>query len=144
MAKEDDQFQFWLMDMSDAIERFQNSFSGELRELDYSPDSLLVVEGFALSKYPNIEAAKEPSEAATLDALARYVGQVFRRSLGGKWTIDYTDKNNAFYGLPQLCGMVGQKAQLCPLTLVTAALDRRAGKFIRRIFDNNCRNAGLT
>lgn len=144
MTKEDDQFQFWLMDMSDAIERFHHSLPNELGLLfDYSPDSLLAHEEFALSKYPNVEAAKQPDEAATLDALARYVGQVFRKNLGEKWVIDYSDEKNAFYGLPQISGMAGQKVQLCPLTLVTASLDRRTGKFIRQIFDNSSRNAGL-
>jgi len=40
------------MDMSDAIERFQQSLPPELQgRLDYSPESLEVVEGFALAKY---------------------------------------------------------------------------------------------
>ncbi len=144
MTKEDDQFQMWLMDMSDAIERFQLSLPSELQgKFDYSPESLEALEGLALAKYPNVEEAKKPSEATTVDGMARYVGQVFRKRLGGKWMIDYSDRKNAFYGLPQLSGMAGQKVQLCPLTLVTASLDRRTGKFLRQVFDNNVRNAGL-
>lgn len=73
--------------------------------------------------------------------MARYVGQVFRKKLGGKWTIDYSDKKNAFYGLPQLVGMNGQRTQICPLTLVTASTDRRTGSFIRMVFDNNAKDA---
>jgi hypothetical protein len=145
MTKEQDQFQVWLMDMSDAIERFQQSLPSELQgRLDYSPESLEVVEGFALAKYSMVAEAKKQSEAFTVDGIARYVGQVFRKHLGGKWVIDFSDKKNAFYGLPQLSGMVGQKTQLCPLTLVTASLDRRTGKFIRTVFDNNVRNASQT
>ena len=141
MTKEDDQFQEWLMDMSDAIERFQQSLPGELQgRLDYSPESLEIVENFALAKYPSVAEATKAGEAAAVDGIARYVGQVFRKRLGGKWIIDYSDRKNAFFGLPQLSGMVGQKVQLCPLTLVTASLDRRTGKFIRMVFDNNLRN----
>jgi hypothetical protein len=132
------------MDMTDAIERFQQSLPGELQgKLDYSPESLQAFEGFALAQYPSIEDAKRGKEAIALDAMARYVGEVFRKRLGGKWMIDYSDRENAFYGLPQLTGMTGQNAQICPLTLVTASLDRRTGKFLRKVFDNSLRDAGL-
>jgi hypothetical protein len=144
MTKQEDQFQVWLMDMSDAIERFQQSLPNELRgRLDYSPESLDVLEGFALTKYPSPEDAKKPSEAAAVDGMARYVGEVFIKRLGGRWMIDHSNPKNAFYGLPQLSGMAGQQVQLCPLTLVTASLDRRTGSFIRQVFDNNRRNAGF-
>ncbi len=141
-TNEDDQFQIWLMDMEEAIERFRQGIAADIAiRLDFSPESLSAVEEFALGKYSGIEVAKSQSEAQTLDGMARYVGQVFRKHFGGKWTIDFSDKKNAFYGLPQLTGMAGQRIQFCPLTLVTASLDRRTGKFIRMIFDNYQHNA---
>lgn len=144
MTKEDDQFEEWLMEMTDAIERLQQSLPGEMQgKLDYSPESLQALEGFALAKYPSIGDAQKRTEATILDGMARYVGEVFRKRMGGKWMIDHSDKENAFYGLPQLSGMTGQNAQICPLTLVTASLDRRTGKFLCRIFDNSLRDSGL-
>ncbi|BEU95396.1 hypothetical protein ACDW_11010 [Acidovorax sp. DW039] len=140
--EESNQFQIWLMDMDEAIERFQRLLPSELQgQLDYSPESLGVVESFGLAKYSTVGQALEQSEAAIVDGMARHVGEVFRRRLGGKWVIDYSDKNNVFYALPQLVGMAGQKTQCCPLTLVTASLDRRTGRFIRLVFDNYLRNA---
>lgn len=142
MTKEDDQFQVWLMDMSDAIDRFVQSVPEDVRpRLDYSPESLDLVEAHALAAYPSVAAARPLSEARALDGMARYVGQTFRKHCGGKWMIDFSDSKNAFHGLPQLAGMAGQKAQLCPLTLVTASLDRRTGKFLRTVFENSRRNA---
>lgn len=73
--------------------------------------------------------------------MARYVGQVFRANLGGKWKIDFSDPKNAFYDLPQLVGMSSQRAQICPLTLVTSSLDRRTGWQLRLVFDNCAREA---
>lgn len=143
MTKEDDQFQMWLMDMTDAITRFRQSVPDNIgARLDFSPNSLAAIEEFALATYPTVADAKKKTEAKLVDGMARYVGQVFRKHLGGKWTINFADKKNAFYGLPQLTDMDGQKTQVCPLTLVTASLDRRTGKFIRTVFDNHLRNAG--
>jgi len=142
MTSENDQFQLWLLDMSDAIERFRQTLPPNLAaRLNFSSESLSDVEAHALAKYPTVGDIKQPSEAAVVDGMARYVGEVFRRHLGGKWVIDFTSKTNAFYGLPQLAGMAGQKTQTCPLTLVTASVDRRTGKFMRTVFDNCMRNA---
>ncbi|MFJ2990796.1 hypothetical protein ACIPF8_23315 [Collimonas sp. NPDC087041] len=142
MTKEDDQFQVWLMDMSDAIERFRQFIPADMAaRLDFSPESLSLIEEFALANYPTIDDIKKQSEAKVVDGMARYVGQVFRKHFGGKWIIDFNDKKNVFYGLPQLTGMAGQRTQTCPLTLVTASVDRRTGKFIRTVFDNQQQNA---
>lgn len=142
MTKEDDQFQIWLMDMSDAIERFRLSLPEDVgMRLDFSPDSLGVIEGVVLNKYQSMDEIKKNSEAKTVDGMARYVGQVFRKAFGGKWIIDYSDKKKLFYGLPQLSGLIGQRTQMCPLTLVTASVDRRTGNFIRGVFDNYAKNA---
>jgi len=130
------------MDMSDAIDRFRDSLPADLSaRLDLSPDSLSAIEAYALETYPSASHAKPLTEARALDGMARYVGQVFRAHLGGKWKIDFSDPRNAFHGLPQLVGMSGQRAQICPLTLVTSSLDRRTGKQLRFVFDNCAREA---
>lgn len=140
-----DQFEFWLMDMDSALEQFRQALPlVDRNRLDYSAKSLDFVEALALSAYPEVQEAIAPSEAKRIDQFARYVGQVFRKNLGGKWLIDFSDRKNAFYGLPQLSGLNGQKAQICPLTLVTTSLDRRTGRFLRMVFENNLRNVTRT
>jgi hypothetical protein len=142
MTDADDQFQMWLMDMDEAIERFRHSVSDDVAQaLDFTPESLVMLERVVLTKYSCVDEIIKPGEAKIVDGMARYVGQVFRRKLGGKWMIDYSDEKNAFYGLPQLVGMSGQRTQICPLTLVTASTDRRTGSFIRTVFDNNAEDA---
>jgi hypothetical protein len=144
MPNEEDQFQFWLMDMEDAIERFRQSVPDSVSiHLDFSPSSLDILEKFILDKYRDVDEIKKQSEAQVADGGARYVGQVFRRNFGGTWTIDYLDRNNAFYGLPQIVGMVGQVTQSCPLTLVTASVDRRTGTFIKTVFNNHQTRAAV-
>ena len=142
MTQEFDQFQAWLMEMDDAIATYRRSLPKSLADkLDFSPDSLGVMEAHVLATYENVSQAKASTEAKRLDAMARYVGETFRKHFGGKWKIDYSDKKNAFYGLPQLAGMKSQDVQFCPLTLVTASTQRRTGTFFRKIFDNYVRDA---
>jgi len=124
------------MDMADAIERFRQSLPESVRErLDFSPESLNVIEALVLGEYSSPEQLQKHGDVALIDGMARYVGQVFRQHFGGKWFIDYGDPKRAFYGLPQLRDMAGRRTQQCPITLVTASADRRTGKFIKTVFD---------
>lgn len=137
-----ERFEYWLADMDDALTRFLDSLPGEVKgRLDHSPQSLSALEEWLLSRYPGTDAMLPTSESQVVDGAARYVGEVFRRSLGGKWTIECKDQRNAFYGLPQLTGLPGQQAQLCPLTLVTTSADRRTGKFLQMVYLNNKESA---
>ncbi|MGI2035626.1 hypothetical protein ACRQ1B_24920 [Rhizobium panacihumi] len=137
MTEEQDQFEFWLMDMDDAIENFRRSIPAELASrLDFSDESLKILESFVLEIYPDVETIKQSGEAKMIDGMSRYVGEVFRKHLGGRWFIDYSDKKNAFYGLPQLKNLKGQIVQICPMTLVSASTDRRRGDFIFSVFSN--------
>lgn len=134
---ERDRFEVWLIDMDDALARFFGMISPMIVErLDYAPQSLTVIEGILLDRYASIHSVRPASESRFADGAARYVGEVFRKGLGGKWSIELEDKKNVFYGRPQLIGMRGQRIQISPLSLVTACLDRRTGKYIKTVFDN--------
>lgn len=134
----EDRFEYWLMDMSDAIDRFMAMLPAEVSsKLDYGPDSLRVLEQWLLARYEDNAGARDASQAATLDGAARYLGETLRKNLGGTWFIAFDDPRNVFHGLPQLRGMRSQTGQICPLTLVTASLARRTGTFFRKIHDAN-------
>ena len=66
------------------------------------------------------------------DALARYIGEVFRKNIGGKWNIVLDDPNYAYVGLPQL----NYPTPVCPFTLLTASIDRNRGDFLRMVYIN--------
>ena len=137
MNENDDRFQYWLIDMHDAIQRFKSGVDLGYREsLDMSHGSLVRFEEILLARYPSPAAARSGEQAAYIDGAARYVGETFRLHLGGKWFIDNVDESNVFFGIPQLKGLKGQMAQLCPLTLVTATLDRRRGDYLFAIMEN--------
>lgn len=132
-----DGFQYWLMEMDDAIEYFMKSIPNEISiKLDYTPESLLVLEEYILHKYADIESARKKSEAKFFDGASRYLGELFRKLDGGKWYIELERKDNFFYGLPQVVGGKNQVTQLCPLALVRASTDRRKGDYLYKILMN--------
>ena len=132
-----EQFQYWLAYMDDFIGQFIATLPAEVaKEMDLSPASLLVLEAWLLSRYENIESLKKETEKSLWNGATCYVGEVFRKNLGGKWFVDWSNPKLAFYGRPQLCGMRGQIVAESPMTLVSASLDRRTGKYIKGVFDN--------
>jgi hypothetical protein len=132
-----DDFEVWLMDMDDAIDRFLDQVPPDVRlRLDFSAESLDVLEAWLLQRYPTLDALLEESEKNILDGAARYVGQTLREHLGGRWDIALEDPQDVNYRLPILTGFQGQYSALSPVTLVTAASDRRSGTYLRTVLQN--------
>jgi hypothetical protein len=129
-----DQFQYWLMQMDEDIDEFLAQLPPKVRtRLDSSAGSLDILEAWLLEKYPSPEAARPRTEARVLDGAARYVGEILRKSTGSKWSINF-EKSFVFRGLPILVGGSAFKEMPeCPLSLITASLDRRTGTYLSRI-----------
>ena len=131
-----DRFEIWLMEMDDAIQRFIDvNAEAKASEFNFTSESLSVIEKWLLDRYAGPGEIMRPEEAKIHDAAARYIGQSFRHALGGVWKIDFSDAKNVFFGIPQITGMRGQKAQFCPNALVTSLLDRRKGNYLITIFN---------
>jgi hypothetical protein len=123
----EDWFEVWLMLLPDELEKLEKALHH--LDLDYSPASLLRLEGWILENYPSMDAILDDREKITLDALLRYVGEVFRVHLQGKWDIVRDDPQYVFYNLP-IIRFSGNIPNTSPLSLVTASIDRHTGEFI--------------
>lgn len=133
----EEQYQYWLADMDDALERFFERLPEDVRSrLDFSLESLDALEGWALDRYPDPQAILEPPESAVLDGLARYVGETIRKNSSGHWELRTDDPSYAYHGIPQLSGFRPMSTPVAPAALVTTALDRRRGSFLRMIAGN--------
>lgn len=133
-----DEFEQWLFDMDDVLDEFRAEFSTlQGVTLDFTPESLDKLERWLLSEYPNVKAALKLSEKFTVDKAARYVGETFRKRIGGQWSINLVNPKYVFYGLPELRSKSTKCTPECPHTLVTASLDRRTGVFIRTVLSNS-------
>jgi hypothetical protein len=133
----EEEFQYWLFDMDDVLERFLNALPAETRDhLDYSPRSLDALETWILERYATPRQLSEPSEYDIVDGLARYIGETFRQALGGVWTVDLGNPQDAYYGLPQLVGFRGGVSPQAPVTLATASAARRTGTYLSTVLRN--------
>ena len=125
-------FRAWLDYMADGLREFFECLPAEVRtKLDYSVESLDVLEAWLLERYPSSDAAIQQSETLIIDGAARYVGETFCKILGGHWWVDV--KHDTFLGLPQITGFRPGPDSLCPLSYVTASTNRRRGDFISSI-----------
>ncbi|UFH31461.1 hypothetical protein LNP04_16020 [Chryseobacterium sp. C-71] len=122
---------------------FSQEFASENNLLlDYSLKSLDDLENWIITNYPNINALKEDQKI--LDLLTIYIGETFRKHLGGKWFIDLEDKDNAYYHMPVLTSPY-YKGEIykAPRTFATACIPRKKGNYISTILKNNMEDMSI-
>jgi hypothetical protein len=130
-------FEYWLAYMDDALEDFLSKLPSYVREkLDFSPRSLDFLEEWLLNKYPSIQAMLDLTQSQIVDGAARYIGETFRRAIGGHWDIRLEDPKFAFFGMPILTGSDRILAPICPLAMTTTVADRRTGVYLRTVLEN--------
>ena len=135
--KRKEDFEDWLFEMDDALERFLDGIEEPVRsQLDLSPKSLDALEAWALERYRSPDELMKPEAKQVLDGVARYVGETYRKQLGGRWQIRLDDPKYAFFGLPELTGFSEKPTPISPHSLATAMADRRSGTYLRTILEN--------
>lgn len=128
-------FDQWLVFLDQYIEDFLSALPPQKREkLDYSPKSLDVVERWLLSQYPDNEVRKEAFQKEEhrhifMGAMC-YVGETFRKHLGGVWNIHLNDPSHLYEELPVIEGFDDQNSVLCPAVLMFQAIEKQAGVFL--------------
>ncbi len=77
-----DDFQYWLMDMDDALDRFKAQFPKEVKkQLDFSPASLDVLEALILDKYPDPKAMRPLDQSQWVKVLPAILAKPFVKLL---------------------------------------------------------------
>ena len=122
-------FKCWLKDIPNILDSFISRMPKEIAEkLDFSMESLDIVEKYLLDKYENNKQIMFEEPFYILDGYAVYVGETFLRVIDNPiihWKLELNEED-VYYNLPIL---EGRTTLDCPLTIVTASLDRRTGKF---------------
>ncbi len=136
MTSEREGFEHWLDYMEDALCEFFAELPEQVSaNLDYSVESLNVLKAWLLERYPSCDAARQETDPHVFDGAARYIGETFRKKLGGYWTVDLV--NRSYHGLPLIIEPVQPELGICPLALATASTDRRRGDYLSTILRNN-------
>jgi hypothetical protein len=101
----DEEFKAWLESKDARLNDFLASLPPALQnQLDYSIESANALEAWLLEKYPEYKLALDAKEFPIIDACGIYVGEVFRKVLGGEWTIELKDEEYAYLGIPGIDG----------------------------------------
>jgi len=119
------------------MDYFTGEFAKEQNlKLDYSIESLDEIEGWILANYKEIKDLIADSKM--LDYLTIYIGETFRKYIGGKWYIDLKNKKNAYYSMPVLTDpSYKYEPYTATMTFATACIARQKGNYISTILRNN-------
>lgn len=96
------------------------------------------MEGWILNNYSEIQKLIEDKQM--LDYLTVYIGETFRKHIGGKWFIDLKNKKNVYYSMPVLTDPSFRgEVYKAPMTYATTCINRQKGNYISTILKNNIR-----
>ncbi|MFJ1352179.1 hypothetical protein [Capnocytophaga canimorsus] len=143
MSYTQDNFQDWIFYIDDKMDDFTQNFAQQHHlTLDYSIQSLDDLEQWIFTNFENNTLLIE--NAKLLDLLTIYIGETFRKHIGGKWVMDTENKKNAYYMLPVLWnenfkGVIYKS----PRTYATACISRKKGNYISSILKNNMADMGI-
>jgi hypothetical protein len=129
-----EQFNLWVFEMDDQLENFRQSLPVNIiSKLDYSISSLDSIEKWILDNYSTHQELLKKENGAVVDGLARYIGETFRKNIGGHWSIDLDNPKNAYFNLPVITGFEHIASPVCPHTMTTTAANRRTGNLLSSI-----------
>jgi double-stranded uracil-DNA glycosylase len=120
-----DRFDSWVMEMDNTIGHFLATLSGDIRQkLDYSRESLDVIEDWILKTYPNRDALLAKNQRKIVDGAACYIGETFRKHLGGYWGVRYDSANRPE---PVIEGFDKHGSIVSPDSLIATLVSKKRG-----------------
>ena len=123
----------WIDSMDDHIADFISELPKETAiKLIYTPESLNIVESRLIKEYPNKEVAMQ-AEPSISEGASCYIGETFRRNLGGYWGVHLVEPNFPFGRVPVIERFDDQRTVLCPWELMMLSLDKRVGTYLHGV-----------
>lgn len=127
----EDDFGYWVFEMDDKLEAFIKSLYGDIKsKLDYSVDSLEHAENWLIKTYKTPEAVDALHRAITVDGFCRYIGEVFRKAIGGHWDMSFGNSGNEQIG-PYITGFDSTGTTIAPYRLMKEALALHSGDHLK-------------
>ena len=127
----EDNFTWWLNIMPDEMPRL-SILPKEIRDrLDYSLDSLDVIERYIVSNY-TVEELKDRKNKFARDLFVRYIGETFRRNVPELfWAFEAQNEKDAYYGIPVLMTIAEGVPPMTPTLWVTELPGQKDVGFLR-------------
>jgi hypothetical protein len=124
-------FDLWLITLDDKLDQLFSTLPEDVSgRLDYSPESLTVLEKWLIDTYITSNDLLN-QDKYLLDKLSCYVGETIRKNTTRIWTIDLENRNRAYFGLPVLL-RPGDPPE-CPMSMVTASISRKKGNYMEKL-----------
>ena len=124
-----DKFQHFLFEMDDVLDDFLVEAGTAGYQLDFSLDSIPLLEAYLLSHLGNKEVSRLKNKAA------RYLGEVFRKNVGGKWELCLKDPKYLYYKLPVIAGYSDKPIEFCPVDVIENFASKKGDGMLRRTID---------
>lgn len=126
-----DRFESFLFEMDDVLDSFVTEAASNEVVLDYSLSSLPLLEEFLLAR-----AAGADSEVL-INRAARYLGEVFRKTVGGKWELCLKDPKYLYSRLPVISGYATTPIEFCPIEVVRNFLHSKRKGLLRTAVESD-------
>lgn len=127
---EHEKFEQFLFEMDDVLNRFLTDAAASGYKLDYSLTSLDELERMLLT-------VMSSDDSSLQNRAARYLGEVFRRELGGKWSLCDKGPRYLYQGLPVITGYSEKSIEFCPIDTVGDFVRGRKLGLFRRVIEND-------
>ena len=123
----------WTTFIEDRVDEWSVNAPKEIVEsLDYSPESLKVIESYILSTF-NIESVSNIENKNAIDAVISYYGETLRRNLpNSTWLLDLDDEDNIYFNLPSIKTPIG--FPISPYSLIKRVINKNKGTFLYDLY----------
>jgi hypothetical protein len=128
--EEAEKFQFYLFEMDDVLEAFIAEAKQAGVKLDYSKQSLDTIEPYLLEKL-----AAGANRDLLRNQAGRYLGETFRKLMGGHWELCLKDPDYIYFKLPVVTGYSAMPIEFCPNEVMGNFLASQKPGMLKRAFE---------
>lgn len=128
--EEVEKFEQFLFEMDDVLEEFVGTAAQAGFDLNYSTESLADLEKFII-------ANRDGSDRSFDNRAARYLGEVFRKVVGGKWELCLKNPKYMYFKLPVVSGYSAHPIEFCPIEMIANFKAKQNFGMLRTALDSH-------
>jgi hypothetical protein len=125
-----EKFEQFLFEMDDVLEEFTAFASQAGFDLNYSVESLADLERFLVSN-------NQCNSGSNDNRAARYLGEVFRKLVGGKWELCLKNPKYLYYKQPVVSGYSTRPIEFCPIEMIANFKSKQKSGMLRAAVESH-------
>jgi hypothetical protein len=127
----EDNYTWWLNIMPDEMPRLSILPKAIRERLNYSMESLDLIEAYIRENY-TADELKDRKNRYARDLFARYIGETFRKNASDLfWSFESSNEQDEYFGIPVLASIGGHVPPMTPTIWVTELIAQQEGHFLR-------------